>query len=140
MSAIDAGVIDHIAIAVRDLDAACALYQQLLGAELSHREEVPGQGIEVAFLRLPGETRLELVTPLDDHGPLARFLDKRGEGMHHICVRVDDIVATLSRLGEEEVPLVDTRPRRGAEGTRIAFLHPKALGGVLLELKEEPRG
>lgn len=137
MSFIAPGPIDHVGIAVHDIDAAAARYRELLGARVVHREAVPGQGVEVAFLEMPGAARLELIAPLDDDSPVARFLAGRGEGMHHICVLVDDIDAALTRLGEEEVPVVDTTPRTGAEGARIAFLHPAALGGVLLELKQK---
>ncbi|MGD8331356.1 MAG: methylmalonyl-CoA epimerase [Acidobacteriota bacterium] len=137
MSFIAPGPIDHVGIAVRDIDAAAERYRELLGARVIHREKVTGQGVEVAFLEMPGATRVELIAPLDDGSPVARFLAKRGEGMHHICVLVEDIDTTLARLGEEEVPLVDAAPRSGAEGARIAFLHPAALGGVLLELKQK---
>lgn len=137
MSFIPPGPIDHVGIAVRDLDAACRRYRELLGAELSHRERVPGQGVEIAYLKLPGDTRIELVTPIDDEGPVARFLDRRGEGMHHVCVLVDDIQAALDSLGAAGVPRVDEVPLPGAEGSQVAFLHPKALGGVLLELKQK---
>jgi methylmalonyl-CoA/ethylmalonyl-CoA epimerase len=137
MSSIAPGPVDHVGIAVYDIDASAARYRELLGARVIHREVVPGQRVEVAFLEMPGATRLELIAPLGDDSPVARFLAKRGEGMHHICVLVDDIEATLARLGEEEVPLVDATPRAGAEGARIAFLHPAALGGVLLELKQK---
>lgn len=140
MSAIPPGPIDHVAVAVRDLDSACRTYAALLGAELSQREIVASLGVEVAFLRLPGDTRLELISPLDDGGSLARFLDKRGEGMHHICLLVDDLQGVLDGLASQGVPLVDEAPRIGAEGAKIAFLHPAALGGVLLELKEKPAG
>lgn len=138
MSFIPPGPIDHIGIAVHDIDEAAARYLELLGAAISHREEVPGQGVEVAFLDVPGATRLELIAPLGAASPVSKFLQKRGEGVHHICVCVEDIAATLQRLDEEDIPLVDARPRAGAEGGRIAFLHPKALGGVLLELRQEP--
>ena len=137
MSVLPPGPIDHIGIAVRDLDAACATYQELLGAELSRREKVPGQGVEVAFLCLPGDARIELISPLSDDSAVAKFLDQRGEGMHHVCLLVEDIEAALERLAQQGVPLVDTVPRDGAEGSQIAFLHPKALGGVLLELKQK---
>ena len=140
MSTLPPGPVDHVGIAVRDLDRACDQYRALLGAEVAGREVVAGQGVEVAFLKLPGETRLELITPIDESSGVARFLEKRGEGMHHICVLVEDLDAALEALAGEEVPLVDTTPRIGAEGSRIAFLHPAALGGVLLELKEKPKG
>lgn len=137
MSFVPPGPVDHVGIAVRDLDAACARYRELLGAELSHRERLPGQGVEVAFLRLPGDTRLELVAPLDDDGPVARFLAKRGEGMHHVCILVSDIEAALDGLAAAGVRRVDESPTSGAEGSQVAFLHPEALGGVLLELKQK---
>jgi methylmalonyl-CoA epimerase len=137
MSVLPPGPIDHIGIAVRDLDPACATYQELLGAQLGGRETITGQGVEVAFLCLPGDVRIELIAPLSDDSAVAQFLDKRGEGMHHICVVVEDIGAALARLAEQGVPLVDEVPRAGAEGSQIAFLHPAALGGVLLELKQK---
>ncbi len=137
MSVLPPGPIDHIGIAVRDLDAACATYQELLGAKLSAREKIPAQGVEVAFLSLPGDVRIELISPLGDDSTVAKFLDRRGEGMHHVCLLVEDIEAALERLAQQGVPLVDTVPRDGAEGSQIAFLHPKALGGVLLELKQK---
>ena len=88
MSFIPPGPIDHVGIAVRDLEAACVRYRELLGAEVSHRERVAGQGVEIAYLKLPGDARIELLTPIDDDGPVARFLEKRGEGMHHVHVHV----------------------------------------------------
>ena len=138
MSLIPAGVIDHVGIAVHDLDAAAARYQRLLGAQLIGREALAAQGVEVAFLELPGSARVELIAPRDEGGSVARFLERRGEGLHHICMLVDDIEAVLAELRASGVHLVDEEPRAGAEGTRIAFLHPEALGGVLLELKEKP--
>ncbi len=138
MSLIPAGVIDHVGIAVRDLDATTARYQQLMGAELICREAVAAQGVEVAFLELPGSARVELIAPLGEEGSVARFLERRGEGLHHICMLVDDIEAALAELRVGGVRLVDEEPRAGAGGARIAFLHPEALGGVLLELKEKP--
>ena len=136
MSVLPAGDIDHVAIAVRDLDEACARYVELLGARVGLREKVATQGVEVAFLHLPGETKIELVAPLDNESAVARFLDKKGEGMHHVCVRVTNIEEALGSVIDAQVPLIDTQPRVGAGGARIAFLHPSALGGVLLELKE----
>lgn len=137
MSVIPPGPVDHVGIAVRDLDSACATYRALLGAEVSGRELVAGQSVEVAFLRLPGDTRLELIAPADESSPLTRFLETRGEGMHHVCVLVENLDAVLDDLVAAGVPLVDERARIGAEGARIAFLRPAALGGVLLELKEK---
>lgn len=136
MSVLPPGEIDHIGIAVRDIDAACARYVELSGARAGHREVLVEQGVEVLFLHLPGETRLELISPLGAEGGVARFLERRGEGLHHICMRVTDLDAALRALGEHDVPRIDEVPRSGAAGARIAFLHPEALGGVLLELKE----
>ncbi len=136
MSTLPAGKIDHVAIAVHDLDEACARYVELLGARVGLREQVVAQGVEVAFLHLPGETKIELISPLDDAGAVARFLAKKGEGLHHVCVRVANIEEALESVIDAEIPHIDSRPRLGAGGARIAFLHPRALGGVLLELKE----
>lgn len=136
MSLVPAGPIDHVGIAVRDLDESIDRYRLLLGAELERREVVADQGVEVAFLRLPGSARLELVAAYGADGPIARFIERRGEGMHHVCVVVDDIEATLATLAAAGVPLADRAPRVGAGGARIAFLHPEALDGVLVELKQ----
>ena len=137
MSLIPPGRIDHIGIAVRDLKLARTTYESVLGAELSGCEVVEQQGVEVAFMQLPGDTRVELIAPTERDGAVARFLDAHGEGMHHICIVVEDIEETLAVLEEAQVPLVDKKPRRGAEGSRIAFVHPASLGGVLLELKQK---
>lgn len=136
MSTLPAGEIDHVAIAVDDLDEACARYAQLLGARVGLREQVVAQGVEVAFLHLPGETKIELICPLDDSGAVARFLERKGEGLHHVCMRVADIEEALESVIDAEIPHIDSQPRIGAGGARIAFLHPRALGGVLLEIKE----
>lgn len=139
MGILEAGALDHVGIAVPDLEAAWARYRDLLGAELEHRERLTDQGVEVAFLRLPGgATRIELVAPLQEgEGPVGRYLQRRGQGLHHICVRVEDVGSALESLRAAGVPLVDDRPRPGAAGSRIAFVHPRGLGGVLLELKEK---
>jgi len=137
MSVINAGAIDHVGIAVNDLDSSCQLYQDLLGAVLTSREVVEGQAVEVAFLQPPGAARIELISPVDESSPIAGFLARRGPGLHHVCVLVEDIDAALADLASEDVELIDSVSRPGAEGSRIAFLHPKALGGVLLELKQK---
>lgn len=136
MSLLETGSLDHVAVAVHDLDEALSLYGDLLGAEVAYREEVEGQGVEVAFLDLPGESRLELVAALGEGTPVGRFLERRGPGLHHVCFRVPDLERALRRLDDAGVPLVDRRPRRGARGSRIAFVRPDAFGGVLVELKE----
>ena len=137
MSLLSAGPIDHIGIAVRDLETACSRYAKLLGATVGEPEVVEDQSVELVFLELPGTTRIELMAPLRDDGPVSRFLERRGEGLHHICVLVDDLERTLCHLEESQVPIIDREPRIGAGGARIAFVRPEALGGVLLELKQK---
>jgi methylmalonyl-CoA epimerase len=130
--------IDHIAIAVQNLDEAIKVYKEALGLELAGEEEVPEQGVRVAFLPI-GDTRLELLEPLSSESPVAKFLEKRGEGIHHICLEVEDLEKTLAELASKGVKLIDEKPRLGAHGRKMAFVHPKSLHGVLLELyqKEE---
>jgi len=125
--------LDHIGIAVRDLEGARAGYRRL-GLEEVAREELPDEGVELVVFRLGG-ARIELLKPLGE-GPLARFLERRGEGLHHLALAVADIDEELRRLREAGVRLVDERPRRGFGGSRIAFIHPKGMGGVLIELVE----
>jgi methylmalonyl-CoA epimerase len=126
--------IDHIGIAVRDIDQALRVYQVALGLPLSEIVEVPDQQVRVAFLPI-GESNIELVQPSSDTSGTAKFIEKRGEGIHHICVQVDDIEAALEQLKAGGVPLIDQEPRPGAHG-RVAFVHPKGTHGVLLELVE----
>jgi methylmalonyl-CoA/ethylmalonyl-CoA epimerase len=125
--------IDHIGIAVADLDAALAAYEAL-GFRAERIEAVPTEKVRVAFLPI-GESRLELLEPTEPGSVIARFLEKRS-GLHHICVLVDDIDASLADLKARGVALVDETPRPGAEGCRVAFVHPKAAAGVLIELKQ----
>lgn len=125
--------LDHIGIAVRDLAKARANYTKL-GLREAEREELPDQGVKVCTFQL-GEMRIELLQPLGD-GPLARSLQKRGEGLHHLAIAVADIEEELQKLQEAGVRLVDERPRRGFGGSRIAFIHPESLNGVLIELVE----
>lgn len=127
--------IHHIAIAVRDLEAALAFYRDALGLEMTERRIVPQEGVEIAFLPM-GESEIELLRPLDDDSGVARFLEKRGEGLHHICVRVNDILAAMERLKAAGATLLSEEPRVGADGTRYVFIHPKSAFGVLLELYE----
>lgn len=135
--ALPAGVLDHVAVAVEDLDAACHRYTTLLGARLMHREVVPGQPVEVAFVQVPGETLIELVSPTTSQSPLTRFLATRGEGLHHICFRVENLETALRDAERDGLQLIDHQPRAGAAGSRIGFLHPSAFGGVLVELKQK---
>ena len=130
------GQVHHIAIAVRSIAAALPAFGDALGLTVTHNEEVEEQGVRVAVLPA-GETRLELLEPTNPDGALARFLQRQGEGIHHICFEVDDLEATLMRLKERGVRLVDDKPRRGAAGSRIAFVHPSSTHGVLIELHEK---
>lgn len=124
--------IDHIGIVVQDIRQALEAYEGALGLALREVREVPDQQVQVAFLPV-GESNIELVRPLADGTGIARFLEKRGEGIHHICLEVEDIEAALARLREQGVPLIDETPRQGAHG-RVAFVHPKGMNGVLIEL------
>lgn len=127
--------VDHTAIVVADMDAALGRYAAILGAVPSSREVVPDQEVEIAFLPI-GDTQLELIQPTTPGSGVARFLAKRGEGLHHVAILVDDIDEELARLAGEGVPLIDRRSRPGPHG-RVAFVRPEALGGVLLELIEQ---
>jgi len=129
--------IDHVAIIVRNLDEALAFYRDALGLDVTERRDVPEEGVEVASLPL-AQSRIELVQPLSDEGGVARFLEKRGEGLHHICLVVDDIVGAMEQLREAGADLITDEPQVGADGTRYVFIHPKSAHGVLLELYEEP--
>ncbi len=134
---IDARGINHIGIAVRSLDAQRAFYEGVLGARFEGVEEVPEQRVRVAFYALgplEAPVRLELLEPTGPDSPIAAFLEKRGEGLHHVAYTVDDIAGRLAALTSHGVRLLDQAPRRGAHGARIAFLHPKASMGVLTEL------
>jgi len=131
--------VDHIGIAVTDLDAAIALYASTAGTSVTLREKLPDRGIELAFLNTGG-TRLELLMPLQENTPLARFIAKRGPGLHHICYRVKNIQAEMTRLENLGVKLIDTTPRPGASGTIIAFMEPASFSGVLTELCEYTAG
>ncbi|MGH7850558.1 MAG: methylmalonyl-CoA epimerase [Thermodesulfobacteriota bacterium] len=127
----------HVAIAVRNIDEAEKLYETALGLRVEHREVVEDQGVRTSML-VPekGGTALELLEPLSGESPVSKFLDKRGEGVHHICFLVDDIEAALDRLKRDGVKLIDESPRPGAYNSRVAFIHPKAMNGVLIELAE----
>ena len=126
--------IDHVAICVNDVDEAAAKWRQVLGLEATHREVVASQKTEAVLLPV-GETSVELISPKGNEG-LAKFLEKRGPGLHHIAVEVEGIEAALALLKSLGVPRIDETPRRGARGHKVAFVHPKATGGVLVELVE----
>ncbi len=126
--------LDHIGIVVRDIAAALKVYQVALGLPLREIVDVADQQVRVAFLPI-GESNIELVQPTSDDTGVARYLAKRGEGIHHICIQVDDIEAALAQLKAQEVELIDTEPRQGAHG-RVAFVHPRGAHGVLVELVE----
>ncbi len=126
--------IDHVGIVVHDIQEALKAYQAALGLPLKEIVAVPDQKVQVAFLPV-GESNVELVQPLSDDTGIARFLTQRGEGIHHICFEVEDIEAVLAQLKEHQVQLIDEVPRQGAHG-RVAFVHPKAMHGVLVELVE----
>jgi methylmalonyl-CoA/ethylmalonyl-CoA epimerase len=127
--------LDHVAVAVRDLDAALAEYARLYGVEPVSREVVAEQGVEEAMVPVGGSF-VQLVTPLTPDSHVGRFLDRRGEGIHHIALAVADIEAALAHLAAEGAHLVDEKPRFGGGGTRIAFVHPATLAGTLVELVE----
>jgi methylmalonyl-CoA epimerase len=126
--------IDHIGIVVQDLQAALRVYETALGLPLTEIVDIPDQEVRVAFLPVGGSD-FELVQPTSEDSGIARFLEKRGEGIHHLCIQVDAIEETLDRLKAHGVPLIDEEPRQGAHG-RVAFVHPKGMHGVLLELVE----
>jgi methylmalonyl-CoA epimerase len=127
--------IDHIGIAVKSLTDALKVYEAAIGLKVSGFDEVDEQGVRVAMLTV-GESRIELLEPTGSDSPIEKFMAKRGEGIHHIAVRVDDIEQTLERLKASGMRLIDQVPRRGAHNTRIAFIHPSSTHGVLLELVE----
>ena len=129
--------IHHIAIAVHDLEAALAFYRDALGLAVTERREVPGEGVEIAFLPA-GEGELELLQPLNEASSVAQFLERRGEGLHHVCLAVQDVEAAMERLRAAGARLLSEEPRVNVHGTRYVFVHPKSAHGVLLELYEVP--
>ncbi len=127
--------LDHIAIAVKSINESLAIWQELLGLNLLTTEEVPEQKVKVAILEL-GETHIELLEPISADSPVAKFIEKRGEGLHHIAIEVEDIKAELKKLKDAGTKLIDETPRTGAMGKKIAFIHPSGTNGVLIELTE----
>lgn len=132
------GRVHHVAVVVRSIDASLRLWRDMLGLELETVMEIPTDRVRIAFLGV-GESKVELVEPTDETTGVARFLASKGEGFHHVCLEVDSLSDELTRLGIEGVELIDSAPRRGAEGP-VAFLHPRSCGGVLVELIEAPGG
>jgi len=132
------GRVHHVAIVVRTIDTALTFYRDLLGLDLETVMDIPSDRVRIAFLDVGG-SKIELVEPTDATTGVARFLEKSGEGFHHVCFEVGDLTEELTRLGIEGVELIDSAPRRGAEGP-VAFIHPRSCHGVLVELIEAPGG
>lgn len=127
--------IDHIGIAVRDIKKVSEFYGGILKLDISEPIDAPAQKVRIAFMEI-GNTKLELLEPLGEDSPVEKFIQRKGEGIHHICFLVDDIEKALEELKGKKVKLVDQKPRVGATGKKIAFLHPESSSGVLIELKE----
>lgn len=130
--------IDHIAMLVENLEASLKFWQESLGMDLSHLQEVPAEMAQIAFIPAGG-SEIELVKPTSADSGLGRFLEKRGPGMHHICLEVDDIVGMLAQLKEKGVQLINEQPKIGSEGRKYAFIHPRSAYGVMVELYELPK-
>jgi methylmalonyl-CoA/ethylmalonyl-CoA epimerase len=129
--------IDHVAIVVENLDAALGFWRDAMGIPLDKTEENPGEHVNIAFLPV-GDSEIELLEPTDAGSGIGKYLAKKGQGMHHLCVEVDDIEAMIARLAGHGVEMINDTPRVREEGTRYAFVHPKSAGGVLVELYELP--
>ncbi|MBE0416019.1 MAG: methylmalonyl-CoA epimerase [Dehalococcoidia bacterium] len=127
--------VNHIAIAVRSLDEALGVFESLLGIKAAHTETIPDQGVKAALIPI-GDGEIELLEPIDPEGGVAKFIERRGEGIHHICLEVDNIDEELKSLAARGVELIDKRGRKGLAG-RIGFLHPRAAKGVLIELAQK---
>jgi methylmalonyl-CoA/ethylmalonyl-CoA epimerase len=131
--------IDHIAVVVQNLDAALRVYRDVLGLPVERVEEVPAENVKVAFLPLPeGDGEIELVQPTTDDSGIARYLAKRGEGMHHICIEVGSIQAAMAEMAANGLQVLEEEPRLGSQGQKYVFIHPKSAHGVLIELYERP--
>lgn len=133
------GRIDHIGVAVEDIDAALALYEGSFEMELAHRETVESQGVEAVLLDV-GDGHVELLAPLGPETPVGKYMAKNGAGLHHVAYAVEDIDAALERIAAAGVKLIDTKPRVGIRESRVAFLHPRSTGGVLTEIVEPAGG
>ena len=128
--------VDHVAIAVRDIDAAIAFYEETFGATVVHRERVDSDGVDEALIKV-ADSYIQLLTPTSDDSPVARYLEKKGEGVHHVGYRVDDCAAALQSVKDHGGQVIDQAPRPGSRGTTVAFVHPKGAFGTLIELVEE---
>lgn len=128
--------LDHVGLAVADLDAAVAWYEQMFGATVVHRERIESDGVDEALIRV-AESYIQLLTPFRDDSPLAKYMAKNGEGIHHIGYRVDDCDEVLTHVKAQGARVVDEHPRTGSRGTTVAFMHPKTAFGTLVELVEE---
>jgi len=133
------GRIDHIGVAVEDIDAAIELYRDGFGMELAHRETVSSQGVEAVLLDV-GDSHVELLAPLGPDTPVGKYLAKNGTGLHHVAYAVDDIDAALEKIAAAGIQLIDSEPRVGIRDSRVAFLHPRSTGGVLTEIVEPAGG
>jgi methylmalonyl-CoA epimerase len=133
------GRIDHIGVAVEDIDAAIELYRAGFGMELAHRETVSSQGVEAVLLDV-GDGHVELLAPLGPDTPVGKYMAKNGAGLHHVAYAVDDIDAALSQIAAAGIQLIDSEPRVGIRDSRVAFLHPRSTGGVLTEIVEPAGG
>jgi methylmalonyl-CoA/ethylmalonyl-CoA epimerase len=131
--------IDHVGVAVEDIDAALGLYRDSLGMPLVHRETVTEQGVTAALLDV-GDAHIELLAPLGPETTVGKFLSRRGPGLHHVAYRVDDIEGTLAKLAAAGLRLIDERARSGIRGSRVAFVHPSSTGGVLTEIVQPAAG
>jgi len=138
MAVLPPGRIHHVALVVRSIEVSAVLWRDYLGLELETIMDIESDHVRIAFLRV-GESRVELVEPTDATTGVARFLASKGEGFHHVCLEVGNLSEELTRLGIEGLELIDSAPRRGAEGP-VAFIHPRSCGGVLVELIEAPGG
>ena len=130
--------LDHIGVAVKDLDGAIGLYRDILGLKLEGTHILSERGVRVAFFSIGNEAHIELLEPLDSESTISKFLSAHGEGLHHIALKVDDIETVLKDFKQKGITLIDEKPKAGAEGKKIAFVHPKSTRGVLLELCEGP--
>lgn len=130
--------LDHVGVAVKDLDSAISLYRDVFGMKLEGTHILRERGVKVAFFSICGGTRVELLQPIDSESTIAKFLASHGEGIHHMALKVKDIEAMLSTFKQNGLTLIDEKPKAGAEGKKIAFIHPKSTKGVLLELCEGP--